>query len=518
MESNQIEAGNGQQLDVVIVGAGISGISAACYLEKECPDNSYRVIEARESVGGTWDLFRYPGIRSDSDMHTFGFKFKPWTRPKAISDGPSILEYLNEAVDEYQVRDNIDFGRRVTSAAWDSSSSTWLTTTLDEQGEIVQYRSRLLFMCSGYYRYAKGYTPEISGLADFAGTVVHPQLWPKDLDYSSKRVAVIGSGATAVTLIPAMADAAEHITMVQRSPTYILSMPGKDRLANLLNSILPASWAYAITRWRNIRFQNYFYKQARKNPGKARDYILKRLRKALKPEIDVDKHFTPSYDPWTQRLCLVPDSDLFNALNSGKADVVTGNIKQVTADGIEMTDGEKVEADIIVTATGIQLEMLGGAEFFMDGDKLDFSDHFFYQGMMFSGVPNLIQTFGYINASWTLRADLNSMFVCGLLKKMDATDTDQCVPVLRQDEQDMQERDWVTDFSPGYFKRAMHLFPRQGDHAPWHNTQDYLLDLELLKNGPSDDGVLTLKKSKNRKPPELDPDAKSERQSTDKAA
>ena len=490
MESDQIESGNEQQLDVVIVGAGISGISAACYLEKDCPGKSYRVIEARESIGGTWDLFRYPGIRSDSDMHTFGFKFKPWTRPKAISDGPSILEYLNEAVDEYQVRDNIDFGRRVTSAAWDSDSSTWLTTTLDEQGEVVQYRSRLLFMCSGYYRYAEGYTPEIPGLEEFAGTVVHPQLWPEDLDYSGKRVAVIGSGATAVTLIPAMADEAEHITMVQRSPTYILSMPGKDRLANLLNSILPAAWAYAITRSRNIRFQNYFYKQARKNPGKVREYILKRLRKALKPEIDVDKHFTPSYDPWSQRLCLVPDSDLFNALNSDKASVVTGNIKQVTADGIEMTDGE----------------------------KLDFSEHFFYQGMMFSGVPNLIQTFGYVNASWTLRADLNSMFVCELLKKMDATDASQCVPVLREDEQDMQERDWVTDFNPGYFKRAMHLFPRQGEHAPWHNTQDYLLDLKLLKNGPSDDGVLTLKKSEAKGASQLESNTEADNKSPEKAA
>jgi cation diffusion facilitator CzcD-associated flavoprotein CzcO len=518
MESDQIESGDEQQLDVVIVGAGISGISAACYLEKDCPGKSYRVIEARESVGGTWDLFRYPGIRSDSDMHTFGFKFKPWTRPKAISDGPSILEYLNEAVDEYEVRDNIDFGRRVTSAAWDSASSTWLTTTLDEQGEVVQYRSRLLFMCSGYYRYAEGYTPAIPGLADFTGTVVHPQLWPEDLDYSGKRVAVIGSGATAVTLIPAMADEAAHITMVQRSPTYILSMPGKDRIANLLNSILPANWAYAITRSRNIRFQNYFYKQARKNPGKARDYILTRLRKALKPEIDVDKHFTPNYDPWTQRMCLVPDSDLFNALNSGKADVVTGHIKQVTANGIEMIDGEKVEADIIVTATGIQLEILGGAEFFMDGHKLDFSEHFFYQGMMFSGVPNLIQTFGYINASWTLRADLNSKFVCELLKKMDIADANQCVPVLREHEQNMPERDWVTDFNPGYFKRAMNLFPRQGDHAPWHNTQDYLLDLKLLKNGPSDDGVLMLRQSGAQGPSQLDPEPEVGNKSAEKAA
>ena len=324
-----------QLLDVVIVGAGISGISAACYLKKHCPEKRYRIIESREQVGGTWDLFRYPGIRSDSDMHTFGFKFKPWTRPKAISDGPSILDYLNETVDEYAVRDNIDFGMRVISARWLSAESVWETVARDGRGQETRYRSRLLFMCSGYYRYSAGYTPEFPGLEEFAGTVVHPQLWPDDLDYSNKRVAVIGSGATAVTLIPAMAEKASHVTMVQRSPTYIVSMPGKDRLANVLNALLPATWAYAITRWRKIRFQNYFYKQAIEKPAKTRAYILKRLRKALKPEIDVEKHFTPSYDPWTQRLCLVPDSDLFHALNSGKADVTTGAIARITSDGID---------------------------------------------------------------------------------------------------------------------------------------------------------------------------------------
>jgi len=483
-----------QLLDVVIVGAGISGISAACYLKKQCPEKRYRIIESREQVGGTWDLFRYPGIRSDSDMHTFGFKFKPWTRPKAISDGPSILDYLNETVDEYAVRDNIDFGMRVISARWLSAESVWETVARDSQGQETRYRSRLLFMCSGYYRYSAGYTPEFPGLEEFAGTVVHPQLWPDDLDYSNKRVAVIGSGATAVTLIPAMAEKASHVTMVQRSPTYIVSMPGKDRLANMLNGLLPATWAYAITRWRKIRFQNYFYKQAMEKPAKTRAYILKRLRKALNPEIDVEKHFTPSYDPWTQRLCLVPDSDLLHALNSGKANVITGTIARITSEGIEMQEGEKVKADVLVTATGIQLELLGGVEFFMDDQKLDFSQRFFYQGMMFSGVPNLIQTFGYINASWTLRADLNSEFVCALLKRMDETGTTQCVPVLRDFELEMAGQDWVSNFNPGYFKRGNHLFPKQGYHSPWHNTQDYLLDLKLLAEGPPDDGVLQFQK------------------------
>ena len=483
-----------QLLDVVIVGAGISGISAACYLKMQCPEKRYRIIESRGSVGGTWDLFRYPGIRSDSDMHTFGFKFKPWTRPKSISDGPSILAYLNETVDEYAVRDSIDFGVRVVSARWLSAESVWETIARDGRGQEVRYRSRLLFMCSGYYRYSAGYTPDLPGLEEFAGTVVHPQLWPDDLDYSNKRVAVIGSGATAVTLIPAMADKASHVTMVQRSPTYILSMPSKDRLANLLNRLMPAAWAYASTRWRNIRLQNYFYKQAIKRPAKIRAYILKRLRKALAPEIDVEKHFTPSYDPWTQRLCLVPDSDLFHVLNSGKASVITGTIARITSNGIEMQGGEKIEADVLVTATGIQLELLGGVEFFMDDQKLDFSQRFFYQSMMFSGVPNLIQTFGYINASWTLRADLNSEFVCALLKRMDETGTTQCVPLLRDFELEMGGQDWVTDFNPGYFKRGNHLFPRQGSHSPWHNTQDYLLDLKLLAEGLPDDGVLQFQK------------------------
>ena len=485
-----MDSTSAQLLDIVIVGAGISGISAACHLRTQCPEKRYRIVESRENIGGTWDLFRYPGIRSDSDMHTFGFKFKPWTRAKTISDGPSILEYLNETIDEYTVRDNIDFGRRVISARWLSDESVWMTVAQDRDGNETQYRSRLLFMCSGYYRYSEGYTPDFPGLEEFAGTVVHPQLWPENLDYSKKRVAVIGSGATAVTLIPALAEKASHVTMVQRSPTYIVSMPSRDRLANLLNRLLPAAWAYAIMRWRNIRFQNYFYKQAIEKPAKVRTYILNRLRKALKPEIDVEKHFSPSYDPWTQRLCLVPDSDLFRALNSGKADVVTGTIARITSDSIEMQDGVCIKADMLVTATGIQLELLGGVKFFIDEQKLDFSQRFFYQGMMFSGVPNLIQTFGYINASWTLRADLNSEFVCALLKRMDATGANQCVPVLRDFELAMTAQDWVTDFNPGYFKRGNHLFPKQGAHAPWQNTQDYLMDLKLLAGGPPDDGVL----------------------------
>ncbi len=479
-----------ETLDVLIVGAGISGISAACHLQQYCPGKRYRILEARQHIGGTWDLFRYPGIRSDSDMHTFGFQFKPWTNPKALADGPSILAYLQEAVSEYDVERHIQFGVKVIEAAWSSASSSWTVTTRDENGSTATFTTRILFMCSGYYQYEAGYTPELPGLQNFKGSLVHPQHWPENLDYKNKKVAVIGSGATAVTLVPAMADEVERITMIQRSPTYIVSLPGKDRFANLLGKLLPDTWAYGITRWRNVRFQNFIYKRSRKNPEKMKDYILKRVRKALKDEIDIEKHFTPDYDPWTQRLCLVPDSDLFHALNSGKAEVRTAHIKQIEEQGVRLDDGSLVECDILVTATGLQLEVLGGVRFSKDNEEIRFHDHLMYQGMMFSEIPNLIQTFGYINASWTLRADLNSSFVCGLLNKMDASGTTTVVPIIREFEQDMPRHDWVTDFNPGYFQRAFHLLPQQGDHPPWQNTQNYLLDKKLLKHGPVEDGVL----------------------------
>lgn len=478
-----------QHYDVLIVGAGISGISAAAHLRQQCPDKKYAILEARDGIGGTWNLFRYPGIRSDSDMHTFGFRFKPWTSPKALADGPSILEYLQETIDEYDIGDRILFGRKVTSASWSSDDATWTVTTLDKKGQVEQFSAMLLFMCSGYYRYDAGYTPELPGLAGFKGRLVHPQHWPTDLDYAGKRVAVIGSGATAVTLVPAMASEAAHVTMIQRSPTYIVSRPGKDRIANFLNRILPERIAYAMTRWRNIRFQNFIYKRARKKPEKVKEGILKLLRKELDPSIDIETHFTPRYDPWTQRLCLVPDSDLFQAINNGRASVVTGEIEKITETGVRMQSGEEVSADILVTATGLQLQLLGGVEFFLDGEKIDFSKHYYYQGLMFSGVPNLLQTFGYINASWTLRADLNSEFVCKLLQHMDKVGAKQCTPELDSDAQAMHPRQWVTEFNPGYMKRGLHLFPRQGDRAPWLNTQDYLLDRKLLR-GPVDDKVL----------------------------
>ncbi len=476
--------------DLLIVGAGISGISAACYLRQRCPDKSYTILEARDNIGGTWDLFRYPGIRSDSDMHTFGFEFKPWTNPKALADGPSIQAYLQEAVDEYGVKENIQFGYKVTSASWDDEDSVWTVTSSNSAGEEHQFRTRVLFMCSGYYNYDQGYTPEFPGIEQFQGEVIHPQHWPEDLDYTGKRVAVIGSGATAVTLVPAMSDRAALVSMIQRSPTYIVSRPAEDRLAKFLNRLLPGRLAYWLVRWRNIRFQNYVYTRSRTNPEKMRAQILHLARKELGEDYDIERDFTPRYNPWDQRLCLVPDADLFEAIKAGKARVVTGEIERITESGILMKSRERVEADILVTATGLELQLFGGVEFFQYGEKIDFAKHYIYQGMMVSDVPNLVWTFGYINASWTLRADLNSQFVCEMLQHMDNTGTTRFVPTLKDNDKDMQTIPGVKDFNPGYIQRGLHQFPKQRDHLPWRNTQDYLLDRKIMKEGLADDGVL----------------------------
>lgn len=477
-------------LDVLIVGAGISGISAACYLEKESPDASYRIIEARDKAGGTWDLFRYPGIRSDSDMHTFGFAFKPWTDPKVLADGKSIRKYVNGVIDEYDIQRNIQFGSKVISAHWRSDSNLWRVVIREKTGLETKIETRLLFMCAGYYDYKEGYTPEIPGLASFKGRVVHPQHWPDDLDYRDKRVAVIGSGATAVTLVPAMAGDAKKVTMVQRSPSYVASRPKQDVISNVLNAVLPAQWAYDIVRWKNIRLQNFFYKRARKSPQSVKNFLLKQVRKHLPENFDVDKHFTPSYDPWDQRVCLVPDGDLFSALKEGSAEVVTGTIKSVTESGIAMDDGSEVEADILVTATGLNLQLMGGTAFSMDGKPVDFTQRFFYQGMMFSGIPNLIQTFGYINASWTLRADLNSYYVTRLVNYMRDNSKTRVSAELLEEDKTMEAENPFKDFQPGYMKRGLHNFPKQGDHAPWQNTQNYLLDKKQLGEAQLEDGVL----------------------------
>ena len=486
-----------EHLDVVIIGAGLSGIGAACHLEDHCPDKAYALLESRHDLGGTWDLFRYPGIRSDSDMHTLGFSFKPWTAKKAIADGPLIRDYMNETADEYKIRDKIRYHHGLRKASWSSEDSRWIlqiartdNTDNTENNKVVELSCNFLFMCCGYYNYDRGHRPEFEGSDRFQGQILDPQFWPENLDYTGKRVAVIGSGATAITIVPSMAEKAEHVTMVQRSPTYVVSRSAQDKIANALRKSLPEKWAYAITRFKNVQFQRFFYNRTRTKPEGVKEFILKQVREQLPADYDVETHFTPSYNPWDQRLCLVPDGDLFESIKSGRASVVTDQIACFTESGIQLESGEKVEADIIVTATGLELKILGGVQFEMDGKAIDFADTWTYKGMMYSDVPNMVQTFGYINASWTLRADLNSEFVCRLLNRMDELDTDQVTPRLRAEDQDMPAGPWIDDFTPGYMQRMMHLFPKQGDRAPWRNTQNYTADKKMIRNAPLEDGAL----------------------------
>ena len=494
MSGEQIE-----HVDVLVVGAGISGIGAGYHLQTLCPDLSYAILEGRADLGGTWDLFRYPGVRSDSDMHTLGYSFKPWTADKAIADGPSILSYLRETAREYGIDRHIRFNHLVETAAWSSDDARWtVTATRADTGDTVTMSGNYLFMCSGYYSYKSGYTPEFAGLESFEGDVVHPQAWPEDLDYTGKKVVIIGSGATAMTLVPAMAPDVEHITMLQRSPTYVVSRPDQDRLANGMRKVLPAKLAYEITRQKNVAFQQFLYKQTRTKPERVKTRLLDMVRKELGPDYDVDTHFTPSYNPWDQRLCLVPNSDLFEALRSGKASVVTDHIKAFTEKGIELESGELLEADIIVTATGLRMVTLGEMDFTVDGEPVDFHDTWTYKGFAYSDIPNLSSSFGYINASWTLRADLTCEYVCRLLNHMDATDTDTCTPRLRSSDRSMPERPWIDDFSSGYMQRIMPLLPRQGDREPWINPQDYGKDKKMFRKSPVDDGVMQFTRSKAR--------------------
>ena len=478
-----------QHFDVLIVGAGLSGVGAGVHLHERCPGKSYAILEARQSMGGTWDLFRYPGIRSDSDMHTLGYSFKPWTEAKSIADGPAILKYVKQTAAEYGVDKHIRYGHSVKSAAWSSATSTW-TVSVEHDGAVSEFTCNFLYMCAGYYSYAQGYTPEFAGAETFKGRIVHPQFWPQDLDYAGKKVVVIGSGATAMTLVPAMADTAASITMLQRSPTYVVSRPAQDAIANRLRTFLPNKWAYALTRLKNTTMQQYIYRQTRTQPAKVKAAILAGVRQELGPDYDVEKHFTPSYNPWDQRLCLVPNSDLFASIRSGKAKVVTDHIEAFTETGIKLKSGETLDADIIVTATGLNMAVLGEMAFSMDGAPIDFSQTFTYKGMMYSGVPNLISTFGYINASWTLRADLIAEFTCRLLNHMDKTKTRQVTPTLRAGEEAMPKRFFIADFSAGYMQRVLEKFPRQGDRMPWMNPQDYGRDKTMIRTGALEDGVL----------------------------
>lgn len=477
--------------DVVIVGAGLSGIGAAWHLRDKCPGKTFAILEGRDAMGGTWDLFRYPGIRSDSDMHTLGYIFRPWREAKAIADGPSILNYVHQVASDGDIEQHIRYRHRVTAAAWSSEEACWtLTVARGDSDEPVYIRCNMLLMCSGYYSYEQGYTPQFKGREDFRGSIIHPQHWPEDLDYSGRKVVIIGSGATAMTLAPSMAETAGKVTMLQRSPTYVVSMPDKDFIANFLRRILPERMAYALTRWKNIAFQQFVYRRSRTRPEKLKQKLLKLVRKQLGPDYDVEKHFTPSYNPWDQRLCLVPNADLFQAIRNGSLDVVTDGIDCFTETGISLASGEHIEADIIVTATGLNLVVLGNVQFSVDGNPVDFAKTWAYKALMFSGVPNMIYTFGYINASWTLRADLIAEYACRLINHMDQTGTRQCTPRLRDSDYDMKPQPFIGDFSANYMQRMMDRFPRQGDREPWINPQNYKRDRKLLRHGAIDDGVL----------------------------
>lgn len=468
-----------EQFDVIIVGAGLSGIGAAYHLQKNCPDRSFAILEARDAIGGTWDLFRYPGIRSDSDMHTLGYDFRPWTQAKAIADGPSIRAYIEDTAREYGIDQHIRFDHRVKSAAWSTEEAAW-TLEVEHASERRRLRCNFLYMCSGYYDYAKGHAPAFNGTEQFAGRIVHPQFWPADLDYTDKKVVVIGSGATAVTLVPEMAKQAAHVTMLQRSPTYVVSRPAEDGLANRLRAMLPAKAAYGITRWKNVLFGMLFYNLARKRPERTKERLLGMVREHLGPDYDVETHFTPRYNPWDQRLCLVPDADLFDAIRRGDASVVTDTIETFTPEGLRLTSGKAIAADVVVTATGLELALMGGATFSVDGAPVRLADALQYKGMMFSDVPNIAFTFGYTNASWTLKADLVARYVCRLLNAMRRKGVRQVTPKVSAAPIVPQP---FADFSSGYIQRAIDNLPRQGDRKPWRLNQNYAMDVMALRFG-----------------------------------
>jgi monooxygenase len=484
-------AATAEYFDVLIVGAGLSGIGAGYHLQHQCPGKSFAILEGRDCIGGTWDLFRYPGIRSDSDMFTLGYSFKPWTEPKAIADGPQILSYVRETAAENGIDKHIRFRHRVKRASWSTPDARWTVEAERITGagatEVVSFTCSFLFMCSGYYRYEAGYTPDFPGAADFAGRIVHPQQWPDDLYYAGKRVVVIGSGATAVTLVPEMARTAAHVTMLQRSPTYVVSRPAQDALANKLRRKLPAGLAYHLIRWRNVLFGMYFFQLSRRKPERVKQLILGGVRMALGPDYDVATHFTPRYNPWDQRLCLVPDGDLFKAIRDQRASVVTNEIDRFTATGIRLKDGSELPADIIVTATGLVLQVLGGMAVAVDGRPVDFATTLNYKGMMYSDVPNLAAALGYTNASWTLKCDLTCDYVCRLINYMDRHGYRQCMP--HNDDPAIEALPSLS-FTSGYVQRAIAKLPRQGSKRPWRLYQNYALDIVSLRFGKIDDGVM----------------------------
>ncbi|MEV4824118.1 NAD(P)/FAD-dependent oxidoreductase [Micromonospora sp. NPDC049274] len=479
-------------VDVLIIGAGLSGIGAACHLRRDCPDKTYAVLEARDAIGGTWDLFRYPGIRSDSDMFTLGYSFKPWADATAIADGAAIRAYVRETAREYDVQRHIRFSHRVVRAEWDSGTARWTVhvrrtdTPGSDTAATVVLTCSFLFACTGYYRYDEGYTPALPGVDAYAGRLVHPQHWPDDLDHTGKRVVVIGSGATAVTVVPAMAQRAAHVTMLQRSPTYVIALSSRDRLAGALRRWLPAKSAYRVVRWKNVLLSTVNFQLSRRVPGLVRRLLRRGVKRRLPVGYDVDRHFSPRYDPWDQRLCVAPDGDLFTAVREGRASVVTDTIDTFTAHGVRLTSGDELPADIVVTATGLNLLALGGLTLRVDGVDVDLSDTVAYKGMMLSGVPNFALTIGYTNASWTLKADLVAGYVCRLLRHLDRTGQQVVTPLPPPD----ARRVPLIDLRSSYVLRGVDVLPRQGARAPWRLHQNYARDVLLMRHGRlTDEGV-----------------------------
>ncbi len=476
-----------ERLDVIIIGAGLSGIGAAAHLQRHCPGRRYAILEARAAIGGTWDLFRYPGIRSDSDMYTLGYAFKPWPDPKAIADGPSILRYIRETAVERGIDRHIRFNHRVLAADWSSADACWhLQVDRGDGAPPLRLACSFLLACSGYYSYAEGHRPQWPGEDRFRGTLVHPQFWPEALDHAGRRVLVIGSGATAVTLVPEMAKTAAQVTMLQRSPTYMVALPSRDGLAEGLKRVLPAMWAYRLVRAKNVLLGLMFFTASRRWPQRVKSVLLRHARRRLGPGQDVGTHFTPRYNPWDQRMCVLPDADLFKAVREGRASVVTDQIERFTEAGVKLASGREIEADIVVTATGLKLNLLGDVQLTLDGAPVDLSRTMAYKGMMFSGVPNLVSTFGYTNASWTLKADLTARYACRLFNHMARHGLAVAVP---RADPEMPALPFL-DFSSGYVQRAIDHLPRQGMRRPWRLYQNYLLDLLTLRFGRIDDGTL----------------------------
>ncbi len=468
-----------QTVDVLIIGAGLSGISAAVHLKQRCPNKTFSIIEARAAMGGTWDLFRYPGIRSDSDMYTLGYSFKPWTDPEAIADGPAILQYINETAKEYDIDQSIVYNYKAIKANWSTTQSTWTITIQNSvDGTTTECTCNFLYACSGYYNYDHGYTPDFEGIDDYQGHFIHPQKWPNDLDYTGKNIVVIGSGATAVTLVPELAKKAKKVTMLQRSPTYMVSAPREDKVANLLRALLPAMWAYKIIRWKNINMSILVYNACKRWPKTMTKFLLKGVKKELENEEDLKKHFTPHYNPWEQRLCLVPEADIFEAIKANKAEIVTDHIERITSDSIQLKSGQSIVADIIVCATGLELQLLGGMTLTIDTQEKDASNLLCFRGLMLQDIPNMALAFGYTNASWTLKCDLSSEYVCRLLNHMDSIGTASCTPRLVDDH---IEKVPFVDFSSGYFQRGIHQLPKQGTSGPWVVNQNYKKDIKSLR-------------------------------------